>query len=570
MKKAFITILILLLVLPAQAQTGSVTAEAISQANLRATTDLAADKVGEISAGTQYPVVGRSEFYPWVLLGDPVSLQPIGWVFQDILTIRGNLASVALSSLVITGSSGLTTPTLPAPVATSLTSSPLVTPQALPTGTQLPDQPTAAPVYAVSGTVRNEINVRYGPSADYDRLGVAVAGDVFEVTAYHTQYPWVQVRYENSPNGKAWIAQDLLDITGNIYALPAISDPVLQLPTLTPTPSVVTSTDTFGDAAATPDPAFVALGNSLYTLMLTRGFDLETSKFAAFFLMDLQTGQTIAVGDQIDFSGTSVMKVAILARLYETLLVPPTEQLATDIANTMICSENNATNRLLSAIGNGDDFTGADEVTSMFQALGLTHSFIISPYVADPNRPPVATRPMVQPVTGLDQTKANPDFTNQLSVSDMGHLLGDIYECAYKESGPLLEDMNGAFEPRECRQMLHVMSNNTVDALLKSGVPDDIRVAHKHGWIEDTHSNAAVIFTPGGDYVMVMAAYAPSFLNFQESLPLIAESSRLVYNYYNPTAPLDAIRDGFIPATESCNYTGSQLVKDLRQPVWDQ
>jgi hypothetical protein len=70
-------------------------------------------------------------------------------------------------------------------------------------------------------------------------------------------------------------------------------------------------------------------------------------------------------------------------------------------------------------------------------------------------------------------------MTNQLTVEEMGWLLEDIYQCGYENSGPLMQSFGGQYESRECRQMLHVMSNNTVDALLKAGVPADTRVAHK-------------------------------------------------------------------------------------------
>jgi beta-lactamase class A len=156
-----------------------------------------------------------------------------------------------------------------------------------------------------------------------------------------------------------------------------------------------------------------------------------------------------------------------------------------------------------------------------------------------------------------------------LAVDDMGWLLASMYQCAYQNKGMLLEKFGGKYEARECRQMLHVMSNNTVDALLKAGVPANTRVAHKHGWINDTHSNAAVFFTPGGDYVMVMILHQPTWLDFTESLPVMAESSRLVYNYFNPTAPQETIRDGFIPEAGTCNFANTPLITDLRQPIWD-
>jgi hypothetical protein len=152
----------------------------------------------------------------------------------------------------------------------------------------------------------------------------------------------------------------------------------------------------------------------------------------------------------------------------------------------------------------------------------------------------------------------------------MGWLLEDIYECGYENSGPLIDNFGGQYEPRECRQMLHVMSNNTVDALLKSGVPADTRVAHKHGWIPDTHSNAAIFFTPGGNYIVVAMMHQPEWLSFEESLPTMAEMSRMIYNYYNPDTPMTAIRERMIPTTEDCNFAGTPLVNDLMQLTWNQ
>jgi len=544
----------------------SATAEALGQANLRASVGIDAPKIGEISSGTRYPIVGRSEFFPWVLIADPVSLRPLGWVFQDLVAIQGNLNSVPFSSQVIDPNASPTPApalTIPAP---TLPRSPIL---ATPSATPAPPTPTLAS--NVVGTVKGEVNVRYGPGVNYPRLGVAQAGERFAIVGYHTQFPWAQVAYANSPNGRAWIALDLLEIQGNIFSQPAISDAVLNLPTLTPTPSVITSVSMDGQQQVTISPPFAALGNQLYDLFLRGKFDPATSRFGALFVMDLQTGETLTFGDNIAFSGTSVMKIAILARLYGTLSAPPDERTATDIANTMICSENGATNRLLALIGGGDEWNGAQEVTRFLGALGLESSFITAPYVVDPSRPPVPPRPIAIPTTPADQTRTNADPSNQMTVSEIGFLLASMYQCAYQEGGPLIENpaFAGAYEPRECRQMLHVMSNNNVDALLKAGVPAETRVAHKHGWIADTHSNAAIFFTPNRDYVMVAIIYQPSWLNFTESLPVIAESSRQVYNYYNPQAPQPAVREGFIPDAPTCNFANTPLILDLRQPIWD-
>lgn len=543
------------------AQSYGVTATAVNPVNLRAGTGIDFDRVGELTPNTSYPVIGRSEFFPWLLLGDPVSLSPIGWVFRDLVTVQGDVNTVPFSEQIV-DESFLSTPPTQMPSGTAEGSS-----------ARLPEvtaTPTPQQNFNVAGSVLGEINLRYGPGQQYPRVGVAQAGDRFEITGYHTQFPWVQIRYTPSPNGYAWVLVNLLEIQGNVFTTKAISDAILNLPTLTPTPSVISSSARNSDNTVPLNPQFAGLGERLWQVVLSAGFDPATSRFGALFVMDLQTGEAFTFGNEYAFSGTSINKIAILTRLYASLNQPPDIRTSTDIANTMICSENAATNRLLNIIGNGDEWLGADEVTRMYGQLQLENSYIAAPYTLDPNNPPTPPRPLNLPDTPANSEQANADLTNQLSVEDIGWLLAGIYQCAYNESGPLIDTFSGQIEPRECRQMLHVMSNNNVDALLKAGVPEDTRVAHKHGWIFDTHGNAAVFFTPGGDYIIVMMLHQSEWLNYGESLPVIAEVSRQVYNYYNPNNPQESVREGFIPDATTCNFAGTPLITDLRQPVWDQ
>ena len=562
----FLFVIVTALTLPVLAQP-AVTAEAIGQANLRATTDVASDRVGEITSGTRYPVLGRSEFFPWVLIGDPATSQPLGWVFVELVTIQGNLNSLTFSTLVVE-LDAVPTATPFAPTAAEPSPTQGLVGVVIPATPTL--QPTADLSNVISGQLNGEVNIRFGPGVEYDRLGIGQAGDQFEITGWHTQLPWLQVRYEASPNGYAWIAQDLLDVQGDVTNLPSLSQLVFNLPTLTPTPPVLETSAILGGTPVPLSPEFARLGSEVWDIVLENGFDPVTSRFGALFLMDLQTGEAMGFGTEYAFSGTSIQKISILNRLYGMLNSPPDVSTAIDIANTMICSENVATNDLLRLIGNGNVWSGAAEVTRFERELGLKNTFITAPFkIANQTPEPPITAPEF-PQTEADQTRTNIDISNQMTVDEMGQLLGSVYQCAYQDKGPLLERFGDQYEPRECRQMLHVMSNNTVDALLKAGVPEDTRVAHKHGWIDDTHGNAAVFFTPGGDYVIVMMLYQPTWLNFQESLPTIAEVSRHVYNYYNPDAPMDAIRDGFIPEAGSCNFAGSPLINDLTAGIFDQ
>jgi len=555
MKRLTIYLIILSIVLiaaalPLAAQSTGVTAEAIGQANLRATPDVSAQLVGEIQSGTRYPVIGRSEFYPWLLLGDPASLAPLGWVFAELVTPQGNVNTVPYSSLVVDGSP----PTATQPAVVEPTTSSQVVGVVLPSA-------TATLSANVVGVVNGEINIRFGPGADYPRIGIGRAGDRFEITAWHTQLPWLQIRYPDAPNGFGWVAQELLEIEGDVFSLPSITQTVFNLPTLTPTPQVLQNSVLLGGTPVALSPAFEALGNQIWNMVLSAGFEPETSRKGALFLKDLQTGEAVTFNNDVAFSGMSINKIAILTELYNVLNSPPDNAEAITIANAMVCSQNTSTNDMLSIIGGGDPFVGAAYTTDFLSQLGLNRTFIVAPYVIDPNNPLVPLIPVVLPQTDADQSSAFPDPSNQMTVDEIGWLLSGIYQCAYGTGGPLVERFGEAFTRNECGQIIQIMSGNTIGELIEAGVPAGTRVAHKHGWINDTHGDAGIVFTPGGNYVLVMTLYNPTWLDFSESFPLVAEVSRTVYNYYNPDAPMPEIERKEVPA--ECNLLGNPLIEEL-------
>lgn len=555
----WIMMITLLAAFPVQGQESGVTAEAVGQANLRETTDVNSALVGQITAGTRYPVVGRSQFYPWVLLGDPASAAPVGWVYVDLVNVSGDINQVPFSTLVV-GSLPTATATATAGDPVSITAAPTFTLDVTVNGVALPT-PTETPGSAVMGTVTGEINIRFGPGVEYPRVGVGKTGDRYEVIARHSQLPWLEIRYPDAPTGAGWVANDLLDIEGDVFSLPIITQMVFNLPTLTPTQSVIQSSLRLDGTPAPLNPAFAALGGQLWQMMLDGGFDPATSKLGALFLLDLQTGEALSFGDDVAYSGMSINKIGILATLYGQLNSPPDINQAITIADTMICSENTRTNEMLSIIGGGDPYQGAQEVTMFMRRMGLTNSFIVTPFLIDPNNVPTPPFAIIPPTTQADKTITEPDAWNQMTVSDLGWLLGEIYQCAYDESGLLLDTFPGAYTPQECRQMLNVMTHNHIGALIEAGVPAGIPVAHKHGWIPDTHGDAGLVFTPGGDYVLVVALHNPTWLDFSESFPLVGEISRAVYNYYNPTAPLSEIRQDPVP--ETCDLFGDPLIDDI-------
>ena len=304
-----------------QSATG-ITAEAIGQANMRARPDINGEQVGEIVNGTIYPALGRNEFFTWVLLGDPATQQPIGWVFGDLLTLAGGtirdlpFSTVDVNNINPAVPVATLTPTFPPSGAGGGPTVVVLTPPA--DVTEAPPSVTAVPTLpaGIIGRVQGEINVRYGPGVQYTALKRSFAGEVFEVTATHSQFPWVQVRFDESPTGFAWIAEGLLEIEGNLATLPIISTTTFNLPALTPTPALRQAITLPGQEPVQISSAFAALGDRIWNTFLDANFVPEGGRFASIYIQDLQTGEAISFNSDVAYSGTSVNKIAVLVDYY--------------------------------------------------------------------------------------------------------------------------------------------------------------------------------------------------------------------------------------------------------------
>jgi len=64
-------------------------------------------------------------------------------------------------------------------------------------------------------------------------------------------------------------------------------------------------------------------------------------------------------------------------------------------------------------------------------------------------------------------------------------------------------------------------------------VPPDVPIAHRHGWVRDTHGDAGIVYSPAGDYVIVAFLYQPDWLEWVTSSPLLADISLATYNFFN-------------------------------------
>jgi hypothetical protein len=125
------------------------------------------------------------------------------------------------------------------------------------------------------------------------------------------------------------------------------------------------------------------------------------------------------------------------------------------------------------------------------------------------------------------------DPFRQTTTGDLAQLFEMIYHCAKRDGGPLRKMYGEQLAAGECREMLQMLQLNELATLLENGLPQGVPFAHKVGWIDDTHGDGGIIFSPGGDAIVVMALYAPSWLEWEKSAPFFETAARQVYAHFN-------------------------------------
>lgn len=278
--------------------------------------------------------------------------------------------------------------------------------------------------------------------------------------------------------------------------------------------------------------------NLLSRLLVNRlqVFEQDTGGMAGVFIMDLSTGEEVNINSDVPVTAIDLMKLPIVLETYHTLSQLPTLSQRQLISDTLIINPDNASaNELLAIIGGEEGpYIGAEKVTASMQRLGLANTFIMAPYDAGM---PAGKQTPVTPANSVESLRTFPSATMQTTAEDIGTLLSMIYYCATGQGGAILAAFPADDWQRECLEMLDYMERNKIGSLIEEGVPRDITIAHRHGWVGDTHVDAGIIFSPGGDYVIVEIMYKPQWLEWELSAPLIADVSRAAYNYFNFDAP---------------------------------
>jgi len=271
-----------------------------------------------------------------------------------------------------------------------------------------------------------------------------------------------------------------------------------------------------------PYPPSIALLKEMVEARLS-----EFPGLGGVFIRDLSTGETVRSDADVAFAGMSALKIAIIEEVYRVLDDEPDAETSKLISETLTLSGNYTANLLLRVLGGGDSFRGVRVLTASMRDLGLANTFMAAPYDVEDVSVHVVT-----PANSRTDKNTQPDPYVQTTPEDMGVLMEMIYHCAHG-GGNLLAAYYGQLTSGECQAILDVMARNKVGSFLEAGTPPEVPIAHKHGWIGDSHADVGIVFSPGGHYVFSVFLYRPDWLEWEISSETMADLARATYNYFN-------------------------------------
>ncbi|HLE15488.1 MAG TPA: serine hydrolase [Anaerolineales bacterium] len=291
-----------------------------------------------------------------------------------------------------------------------------------------------------------------------------------------------------------------------------------------------------------PRPSFQNL-----EILLKQTVDLsEFDGLVGLYMLDLNTadeihfayqqGQDYPTNPDIAFTAASIIKIPIMVSTFRRLGEIPDQETIKLLEEMIEKSGNDPADWVMERVI--DPNIAPIEVTNDLHALGLESTFLAGQFF--PGAPLLAS--FETPANTRGDINTDPDIYNQTTPSEIGMLLEDIYQCNQSGGGTLMAVFPGDFTQRECQTMLTYLTRNNLGLLIEAGVPDGTEVAHKHGWVTyfgvmNTLGDAGIVYSPGGNYVLVIFLYKPGELIWDPASELVASLSQAVYNYFNYPSP---------------------------------
>ena len=247
-----------------------------------------------------------------------------------------------------------------------------------------------------------------------------------------------------------------------------------------------------------------------------------------------QNGTDLATNPDVAFTTASIVKIPIMTSIFRRIDEDQDPETLNLLQKMIIESGNDPADWVMERVIHPD--LAPLEITEDMQQLGLENTFLAGEFA---DFSPLL-RKYTTPANQREDVNTDPDLYNQSTPSDIGMLLEDIYQCAENGQGTFKAVFGDEITQRECQIMIDYLAQNRMPSLIEAGVPDVTEVAHKHGWVTyngimQTLGDAGIIYSPGGDYVLVIFLYHPQQLIWDNASVLVGRLSEAIYNFYNQT-----------------------------------
>lgn len=214
------------------------------------------------------------------------------------------------------------------------------------------------------------------------------------------------------------------------------------------------------------------------------------------YLKNMNTGEFFCINDR-DFYPASMIKLFAMGACYQQIQDGKISE--SDWYNTIYSmaalSNNNSFNQMIWTIGK-------DYLTKWCKSCGYTRTAQYHGLFPSDNG------------EGLETS----DKKNVTCASDVGHMLESIYngECVSKQAS---------------EKMLKILTEQHYRNKIPMGIPYGPKIANKTGDTDDVSHDAAIVYSGGADYVLVIMCDYPQHAALQGHR--FIELSKTVYEYFN-------------------------------------
>lgn len=225
------------------------------------------------------------------------------------------------------------------------------------------------------------------------------------------------------------------------------------------------------------------------------------------YVKDLSNGNVISINDQQQQYSASLMKLFIMGAILEQIdqgTLEDSEEVDSLLNNMITVSDNGSANDLAGMLSSsGDHREGMELVTSFARRHGFTDT-------AQYNG--ISDSSLVFSADG-----------NHTTARDCGEFLEAVYQ------GELVSHLAS-------RRMENLLLDQEVTYKIPTALPEGVVSANKTGETDDTENDSAIVFSPGGDFILCIMSEKWDSKN--QAVSRVRELTRVTYSYFNPDPAL--------------------------------